>query len=323
MPFPTDKFIIQTSSDLVEQLQKLFGKHAGMRPAHAKGFLLTGTFTPSAAAATLSSAPHFHAASTPIIVRFSNSTGIPNIPDNDGNADPRGIAVRFNLGLDANGRRVHTDIIAHSTPFFPTRTGAEFLEFLKAVEASGAGGESPSPVEKFLASHPATVKFVQAPKPAPESFASDVYFGVTAVKLVSSEGIETYVRYRFVPENEVSVLSSEETKTKGHNYLHDELSTRLSPTGSGPFTFKLVAQIAEEGDITDDATVHWPEERQLIELGVVRIEELMDEAQSKKEEKYIIFDPIPRIKGVEPSEDPLLEMRAAVYLISGQQRRAA
>jgi hypothetical protein len=32
---------------------------------------------------------------------------------------------------------------------------------------------------------------------------------------------------------------------------------------------------------------------------------------------------IPRLSGIEPSDDPLLELRAAVYLISGRGRRAA
>jgi len=41
---------------------------------------------------------------------------------------------------------------------------------------------------------------------------------------------------------------------------------------------------------------------------------------------YLIFnegDPIPRVDGIEASADPLLELRAAVYLISGRRRRAA
>ena len=37
----------------------------------------------------------------------------------------------------------------------------------------------------------------------------------------------------------------------------------------------------------------------------------------------IIFDPIPRVDGIEPSEDPLLNTRADVYLLSGRRRRAA
>jgi catalase len=46
-------------------------------------------------------------------------------------------------------------------------------------------------------------------------------------------------------------------------------------------------------------------------------------ADNAKEAQRIIFDPIPRVDGIEPSDDPLLELRAAIYLISGRQRRAA
>ena len=42
-----------------------------------------------------------------------------------------------------------------------------------------------------------------------------------------------------------------------------------------------------------------------------------------KEQKQIIYDPIPRVEGIDTSDDPLLEMRAAIYLISGRERRAA
>ena len=46
-------------------------------------------------------------------------------------------------------------------------------------------------------------------------------------------------------------------------------------------------------------------------------------ADDAQEQKHIIFDPIPRVDGIEPSADPLLELRAAIYLISGRRRRAA
>lgn len=214
---------------------------------------------------------------------------------------------------------MHTDIIAHSTPFFPTRTGAEFLEFLKALASSPPEGPSPSPIEAFLSSHPAALAFVKAPKPTPSSYAKEAYFGVSAFKLIADDGNETHIRYSFVPELGVEVLDNAALKDKGGDYLQQELPARLGSTGA--FSFRLLAQIAEEGDVVDDATVHWPDSRSVIELGVVKIEELVPE--NAKEQKHIIFDPIPRVKGVEPSADPLLEMRAAVYLLSGRERRAA
>lgn len=318
MPFPNDETIIKTAGSVVEGLQTVFGKHPGFRPAHAKGFVLKGTFTPTPEAASLSIAHHFTAPSTPIVVRFSNSTGIPAIPDTDPNADPRGIAIRFDYPNDANGRRVHTDLVAHSVPFFPTRTGAEFLEFLQAIAASSQETEHPNSVEKFVGSHPATLAFVQAPKPVPTSFARQQFFSVSAYTLIDSAGKETFVRYHITPEHGVQTLTPEEVAAKGPNFLHEELTARLK---GGPVKFKLSVQIADEGDVTDDATVHWPEGRKVVDLGTIVIE--AEDPNSDATAKNLIFDPIPRVPGVGPSADPLLEMRAAIYLISGRQRRAA
>jgi len=44
---------------------------------------------------------------------------------------------------------------------------------------------------------------------------------------------------------------------------------------------------------------------------------------SLAQQKHLIFDPIPRVDGIEASGDPLLELRAAIYLLSGRRRRSA
>lgn len=313
MPLPSDENILKSSQDLVSQLHTVFGSHPGFRATHARGLLLAGTFIPSAAAASLSSAQHFNQPSTPLTIRLSNSTGFPQIPDTDPNANPRGIAIRFNLA-----GHVHTDIIAHSTPFFPTRTGGEFLELLQALVAPPPEKGAPSAAERFFGSHAAALAFAQAPKPAPSSFAREAYYGVNAFKLVNAEGKGTYFRYRILPTAGVENLDEAALKDKSDSFLYEELSERLR---SSPVSFKVIAQIAEEGDTIDDCTVHWPESRKVVELGEVKVEKVMED--NAKEQKKIIFDPIPRVKGIEPSEDPLLEMRAAVYLISGKERRAA
>jgi catalase len=85
--------------------------------------------------------------------------------------------------------------------------------------------------------------------------------------------------------------------------------------------FKVIVQIANREDVVDDATVHWPENRQLLELGSFELTAPV--ADDAHEQKKIIFDPIPRVDGIEASADPLLELRAAVYLISGRRRRSA
>jgi catalase len=275
--------------------------------------MVTGTFTPSTEAASLTRAPHIIRESTPATARFSSSTGLPLLPDTDPGANPRGLAIRFNLA-----EHVHTDIVSHSTDGFPTRTGEEFLEFLRAVAASDSAEPASSPLERFLASHPAALAFVQTPKPSPASFAKEAYFGVTAYRFTNLEGISRYGRYRIAPEAGIEHLDDATTKSKDANFLFDELSRRIA---AGPVSFQVLVQVANDNDVVDDATIHWPEDRPLIPLGRLVLNALVPD--NLREQKRIIFDPIPRVDGIEPSEDPLLELRAAIYLLSGRRRRQA
>ncbi len=313
MPLPTDEKLLALSKDVIQQFDQIFGEHPGFRPAHAKGAMFSGTFTPSAQAASLTKAPHMTRPSTPVTVRFSNSTGVPMIPDNDPNANPRGLAVRFNLA-----EHVHTDIVSHSTDGFPTHTGEEFFEFLKALASSDLSNIPASPLGAFLGSHPAALAYVQAPKPAPVSFATETFFGVTAFHFTNAEGKSRYGRYRIVPEAGSAHLDDAAAAAKGPNYLFDEIAERIA---RGPVNFKILVQLAEDGDTVDDATIHWPEERTQLELGTLSLTTPV--ADNDQEQKHIIFDPIPRVDGIEPSADPLLELRAAIYLISGRRRRSA
>ena len=313
MPLPTDERIIALSQNLIQQFDTMFGLHPGFRPAHAKGAMLTGKFAPSPGAASLTRAPHLHRESTPVTVRFSNSTGLPLVPDNDPHANPKGLAIRFHLA-----EHVHTDIVSHSTDGFPTRTGQEFLEFLRALARSDPSKPSPSPIEVFLSSHPKALAFVQAPKPTPSSFARESYFGVTAMRFTNKDGVSRYGRYRIVPEAGIDHLPDAIAAAKSANFLFDELAERIA---RGPITFRILAQLANDEDTVDDATIHWPEERTLLDLGAITLAEPV--ADNAHEQQHIIFDPIPRVEGIDPSEDPLLELRAAIYLLSGRRRRAA
>ncbi len=105
---------------------------------------------------------------------------------------------------------------------------------------------------------------------------------------------------------------------KGPDFLFDELKERVA---RGPVAFRVVVQLADGGDIVDDVTVQWPDTRPLLELGTIALTKPV--ANDAAEQKQIIFDPIPRVDGIEPSADPLLELRAAIYLISGRRRRTA
>jgi catalase len=265
-------------------------------------------------AVSLTRAPHAQRESTPVTVRFSNFAGFPTVADNDPeNASPRGIAIRFHLA-----DHVHTDIIGHSTDGFPVRTAEEFVDFLAAVHASGPDAPKPKPIELFLAGHPKALEFVQAPKPIPASFAKESFFAVTALRFINKDGGSRYGRFRIRPVDGNEYLDAPGAAAKSANFLFDEIAERIS---KGPVNFKIVVQLAETGDPVDDSTEHWPADRPEADFGTVALTSLV--ADQAGEQRHIIFDPIPRVDGIEPSGDPLLEARADSYLMSGRRRRSA
>jgi catalase len=315
MPLSTDEKLLQLSRDVIDAFDKADGGvHPGFRPAHAKGVLLTGTFTPSSEAASLTRAPHILRSSTPVSVRVSDFAGVPNVADNDGqNASPRGFAIRFHLAEHS-----HTDIVAHSVDAFPVNTAEGFLEFLNTLIATDFAGPHPNAFEKYLGTHPAALAFVQAPKPIPTSFARESFFSVSAFKFTNAQRASRFGRYRIVPVAGNEYLDDAGAAAKSANFLMDEIQQRVAKE---PVKFLLKVQLAEDGDVTDDATVRWPESRKQMTLGEIALTGVAD--NNSGEQQQIIFDPIPRVDGIEASADPLFEPRANVYLMSGRRRRSA
>jgi len=262
----------------------------------------------------LTRAPHATRSSTPVTVRFSLAAGIPTSSDNDPDASgPQAIAIRFHLA-----DHVHTDIIAHSHNGFPVRTGEQFLAFLRAAAASGPDVPAPPPIAAFLADHATAKAFVEAPKPIPTSFAQQAYFAVTAFKFTNAAGKTRFGRFRVVPAAGTAFLSAEQAATKTADFLAAEMSERLA---AGSVAFRIQVQLAETGDEVTDSTAVWPENRPVIEFGTLTIRDRVDELAPER--RKIIFDPVPRVDGIDSAGDPLTDVRSEIYLLSGRRRRAA
>ena len=302
-------------ADLLEGLDKLAGgTHPGFRPVHARGIMCSGTFTPAPDAAKLTRAPHGARPATPVTVRFSLSAGIPTVADNDPmGASPQGMAVRFHLA-----DHVHTDIVAHSINSFPVRTPEEFLGFVRAAAASGPGAPTPPPIVAFIGAHPTAKAFVEAPKPIPTSYARQAFFAVTAFKFTNVAGQSRFGRFRLRPEAGTEFLTPEQAAKKTADFLAAELSERLT---KGPARFRVLVQLAEAGDEVTDSTSIWPETRAEMEFGTLAIRERVDELAPER--RKLIYDPLPRVDGIDSAGDPLTDLRSEIYLLSGRRRRAA
>jgi catalase len=293
---------------IVDAMNKLFGTHPGFRANHAKGVVVEGNFTASPGAAALSKAALFDGSVIPVTVRFSDSTGIPNVPDGSGSAVPHGMALKFHLPDGSD-----TDMVLNALKFFPVSTGADFRDLLLALAASPVDAAKPTKFDEFVASHPA-VSAAFASTATPASFADQEYYGIDAFVFVNAAGKRQAVRYQMLPERTVHLPAADAAKM-APDFLTDEFPARLK---RGPVTFHLKAQLAAPGDPTTDPTKPWPEDRKVVELGKLRIDKAV--ADSAEVQKTLLFLPGLLTDGIEPSDDPLIDVRNGAYAESFSRR---
>ncbi len=244
-------------------------------------------------------------------VRFSDATGPPNIPDGDAGANPHGMAIKFFL---AGGGKM--DIVGNSLKFFPVATGAQFLQLLQAVAASGPGVVSPTPVQFFFASHPAAPAAFGSVS-TPTSFAHETYNGVDAFTLVNKAGQRQPFRFTIVSVAGDRYLNPAAAAKKPADFLIDELPRRLA---RGPVKFRLEAQLADPGDDITDATKPWPASDRLVDLGTISLTKAAPDNLAAQKALLLIPANVP--PGIELSRDPLIQARDQAYGVSYVRRRA-
>jgi catalase len=293
------------AEELTEAVATARGSQCGYRVTHPKGVLLTGTFTASPPARELTRAVHMQGEPVRVTVRFSNGASNP-INHDAAVGDARGMAVKFYLPDGST-----TDLLCQAWPAFPSRTPAEFLELMQAQIAG------PAKIEKFLAAHPAYVPILQAidSVPPPRSWATIAFNSLNAFKLVNADGDQRYVRWRLSPEAGEHALPESERDGANHDYLMTEIFERL------PVRFRLLAQLAEDGDPVDDCTVAFPAHRRWVDMGVVEL--TGPDLERERNGDLLVNDPMRLTDGIEPSDDPILHVRPLVYDRSIRRRNGS
>jgi catalase len=280
----------------------------GRRVNHAKGAVYSGTFTATPDAAMLSTAPHLQGQPVPMVIRFSLGGGVIAVPDK---AVPvHGMAMTFQL---PDGRS--TDLMCINMPVFVSPTPEEFIAFNEAAQASPPGSPAPTALQRFIGSHPAAQRFVAGLKPMPQSFGTESYFAIHAYRLTNAAGETRNIRWRIVPEAGYAARSAEEAAASPPNALFDELEAR---TKTGPVAFRLEAQIGEPGDPTNNATIAWPEERRVVNLGRILVTGAVP--NTAEAEKPIGFLPGKELPGLARGDDPFFAARDAVYAVAFARR---
>jgi catalase len=287
------------AEEIVDAINEISGVHPGHRAAHAKGTLMTGTFT--GAGTDLTTAPHLQGEPVRVTVRFSNGGGDPGIPDYA--REGRGMAVKFYLPDGAK-----TDIVALTLPCFFVRTPEDFLDFTRARK------DPERLMPDWLGAHPEALGAIQAALGAdpPASYATCAYNSIHSFRWIDADGGSRFVRYRWEPEAGEQTLSPEDAKARGRDYLQQDLLAR------GESAFRLKAIVAAEEDAVDDPTVAWPEEREQVEVGRLVVDG--PELERERDGDILVFDPTRVIDGIELSDDAILRFRGPAYSVSVERR---
>jgi len=292
----------------VDEIEKLTGRHPGYRRAHAKGACYQATFQPSGEAAAWTTAPHLQGQPVEALVRFSESSTDPALADLLSPA--KGMAVQFRLpeGQVSN-------LVAVTVPVFFARTPESFMDMLKAVNKARAGNLGIKEIIHQITGHFGEAKesllSVQRLRP-PASYVTNLYYCIHAYLLVNEAGQRQPVKFEWLPEAGVHMLSIKDTTSQPPDYLERELDERLQQQ---PATFRLNIIIGEEGDPTDDPTTAWPENRQRIDAGRLVLTAPVQEPEG------LVMDPtILPPQGIELSDDPILNFRRSAYAESWRRR---
>jgi catalase len=151
--------------------------------------------------------------------------------------------------------------------------------------------------------------------PGALSFAQTAFHALHAFRFVNAAGDVQYARYHWEPEAGIAGQTRDELLQRPPNYLFEELEERLR---KDPVAHRLVLELAEEGDPTDDPSAPWPEGRRRVTIGLLEItrtttiEEIGD--------LIMMHDPTRVTDGIELSMDPVLAARRGIYEVSVAHR---
>jgi catalase len=298
-------------------MERYMNNVPGYKRGHARGVAFHGHFTPTAEVAELTTAELFRGERIDAVVRLSNGGASPYMPDrvSGKRGNPLGLAVRFELPSGD-----HSTWTALNLAAFPPHTPDDFRAMVTNTRAALPGG-APSPLRMlaFIAPRiPWTLPGIKAAAALapPKSFATARFNGFHAYYLVDADGRRRAFRFRWMPVAGIANIDPKDDTLLPPQYVLSEIKQRVA---RGPVAWKLVFQMAQDGDEIDDLTRLWPESRPQVVAGQLVIERLHEDQELVE---GWVFDPTRMPPGIALSDDPLLHFRSEAYWESHRRRIA-
>lgn len=312
---------------LLEKLAHFNRERMPERVVHARGAGAHGVFKTenSMKEHTLAHFMGEAGTETPVFVRFStviNASGSPETA-----RDPRGFAVKFYT------QEGNYDIVGNHLPVFFIRDAMKFPDMVHSLKPSPATNlQDPARYWDFMtlspeSTHMLTWLFSDAGTPA--SYREMDGFGVHAFKWINESGKPTYVKYHWKSLQGVrnfTAAEASEMQGKDFNHATRDLHTAIEQ-GNFP-EWALHVQLMPRDHVERyafdplDPTKVWPEDMYpLVKVGTMTLNRNPENYFAEVEQSA--FSPSALVRGIEPSEDKLLQGRLFAYPDSQRYRLGA
>ena len=298
-----------TPARFVDGFERVGGIYSGFRRNHAKGVCVSGFFESNGQGTRLSKALVFKTGRTSVIGRFSFGGSDPYVVDAPGMI--RGLGLLFRL---PDGEEWRTAMV--NLPVFPMKTPQAFFDRLVASQPDPQTHKpDPEKMKAFLADHPETAQAMKiiGSHPVSSGFENSTFNSLNAFRFVDAGGTSIPVRWSMAPAQPFVAANAAAPGDK--NYLFDQLIAGIL---QHPLQWHLIVTVGQPGDVTDDATIPWPDGREQVDVGTLTLDSIESEETSPARD--INFDPLILPAGMAPSDDPLLSARSAVYSQSFTRR---
>lgn len=300
------------------------------RVVHARGYGAHGEFElyDSLSDITMADFLQDPTKKTPLFVRFSQVVGSKGC--NETNRDVRGFSIKF---FTDEG---NFDLVAINFPIFFIQDAIKFPDLIHAVKPEPdneypQGQTAHDTFWDFMGNNRETAHmalWIMTDRAIPKNFRTMDGYGVHTFRFVNKDGLAHFVKFHLRPKLGVHPLIWDEAQKLGSDTdVHRrDLWTNIAKGNFPEYEFCIQLIKEEEEFMFDfdilDPTKFWPEEEvPLRKIGKITLNRNVDNAFAETEQSA--FHPGNIVKGIDFSNDPLLQGRLFSYTDTQQSRLGA